>query len=810
MKWIRAVAILFISFTGRAQETSVKGSVVVKSDMDKSVISLLKANDSSIVRTVFSEKDGSFLFEKVKPGKYRIAYSHVGYSKYISSSFETGTENQLVQLPTYEFTPEAMELATVSVVGKKQFIEQKIDRVVVNPEFLIGNAGSTTLEILERAPGILVDIDGNISLKGKSGVLVFVDDKPTYLSAADLAGYLRSLPSGTIESIEIMTNPPAKYEAAGNAGIINIRLKKNRALGYNGSLSLSYGQGVYAKSNNSLNVNYRINKVNYFANIGVGANNNFQDLYINRYYYETDGRFKSSFLQNSFIKKQLRSYTFKMGADFYLNQQSTLGFVLTGMNSPNKVNTTNIAKMMDAGNHLSSIVNATIPLEKNWKNGSVNLNYGYKFKKPGEELLFNFDHIQYDSKQYQSLENELTSASQQLIEKTELVSESPSTIQINTFKIDYSTVWKPGEKFEAGAKSSEVKTDNIADFKSIINQLAYPNYEFSNRFKYHEFVQAVYLNYTRQLKNIGIQIGLRTEHTRINGHQLGNPQIADSSFTQDYTNLFPTMYISYKLDTAGLHQLGFNFGRRIDRPNYQDMNPFTSPLDKYTYYAGNPFLIPSFSYNFEASHTYKNILTTTLEIGIVKNLIQETNEQRGTIYYSRPGNFGRQLSYGISMNANIPIKKWWSLQFYMEAKNFAYNSLIYGQTLNASRFYYAIQLIQQFVLTKDLTAELTFNYQSRILVAQFLTIPVWQLRAGLSQKIMKGKGSLKLNFADPFYKMQPGGDIRNIANAKADWKSYLDTRVITLAFTYRFNKGKSLNARPSGGSDAEKGRVKTS
>lgn len=810
MKWITVLTLLCFCLTIKAQDISVKGSVVVKADMEKSVISLLKANDSSIVRTVFCEKDGSFLFEKIKPGKYRIAYSHVGYAKYISGSFETEIKNPLVLLPAFEFTPEAQELATFSVVGKKSFIEQRIDKVVVNPEFLIGNAGSTTLEMLERAPGILVDIDGNISLKGKSGVLVFVDDKPTYLSAADLAGYLRSLPSGTIESIEIMTNPPAKYEAAGNAGIINIRLKKNRALGYNGSLSLSYGQGVYAKSNNSFNVNYRINKVNYFANLGVGANNNFQDLYINRYYYETDGRFKSSFLQNSYIKKQLKSYTLKVGADFYLNQQSTLGFVLTGMNSPNRIYTTNIARIIDAGNNLSSLVSATIPLEKNWKNGSLNLNYGYKFKKPGEEMLFNFDHIQYDSRQHQLLENELFTSSQQLIEKTELVSESPSSISINTFKFDYSTVWKPGEKFEAGAKSSEVKTDNIADFKSIINQLAYPNYEFSNRFKYKEFVQAAYLNYSKQLKNIGLQIGLRMEHTRIYGHQFGNPQIQDSSFTQDYTNLFPTVYITYKLDTAGVHQLGFNFGRRIDRPNYQDMNPFTSPLDKYTYYAGNPFLIPSFSYNFQTSHTYKNFLTTTLDFGIVKNLIQETNEQRGTIYYSRPGNFGRQLSYGISVNANIPIKKWWTLQFYTEVKNFAYKSLIYGQSLNENRYYYVIQPVQQFVLTKDLTAELIFSYQSRILVAQFLTIPMWQLRAGLSQKIMKGKGSLKLNIADPFYKMQPGGDIRNIAYAKADWKSYLDSRVITMAFSYRFNKGKSLNARPSGGSDTEKGRIKTS
>lgn len=810
MKLFSILAIMLLGITSNAQFVSIKGRLEAKDELDKAVVSLLKATDSSVLRTVLCEKDGRFQIENVKPGKYRVAYSHVGYSKYISSSFEINSDQQDVILPSFVLQAEAQELLSVNVVARKQFIERKIDRVVVNPDMLIGNAGSTTLEILEKAPGVLVDLDGNISLKGKSGVLVFIDDKPTYLAASDLAGYLRSLPSGTVESIEIMTNPPAKYEAAGNAGIINIRLKRNRSFGYNGALSLSYGQGKYSRTNNSFNFNYRINKVNYFANIGAGINNNYQDLFLNRYYYETDGSFKSSFLQNSYIKKQLKNYSVKLGADFYLNQQTTLGIVVTGFSSPNQVLTNNIAQVKDASGSIRNLVKAIIPMEKNWSNGSMNLNYGYKYKKPGKEVQINLDHIAYNSRQNQTLENELKDASQQVIEKSVLSSASPSSIQINTLKLDYSTPLQSGEKVEAGAKASAVQTDNIADFKSIINQIAIPNYEFSNQFKYKEFVQAGYLNYSKQTSKLGIQIGVRMEHTRIQGHQLGNPQIHDSSFTQDYTNIFPTLFLSYKIDTAGKHQLGFNFGRRIDRPSYQDMNPFTSPLDKYTYYAGNPFLTPSFSYNLQASHTYKNFLTTSFEYSIVKNLIQETNEQRGTIYYSRPGNFGRQVSYGVSVNANFPIVKWWTVQFYLEAKNFTYRSLIYGQNLDASRSYWVIQPIQQFVITKNLSAELTMSYQSRILVAQFLTIPVHQMKLGFSQKMLKGQGSLKLNVSDPFYTFQPGGDIRYIANARADWKSYLDSRVVMVAFNYRFSKGKSLNARPSGGSEAEKGRVKTS
>jgi hypothetical protein len=193
----------------------------------------------------------------------------------------------------------------------------------------------------------------------------------------------------------------------------------------------------------------------------------------------------------------------------------------------------------------------------------------------------------------------------------------------------------------------------------------------------------------------------------------------------------------------------------------------------------------------------------------VNNLIQETNEQRGTIYYSRPGNFGRQTVYGVDVNANLQLTKWWMLQLYTELKNIGFKSLIYGQVLDDNRFYWFIGPTNQFTITKNISAELAGSYQTRILIAQFLTIPVWQMRARLSQKIMKGKGSLKLNVSDLFYTNQPGGDIRNIANSKANWLSYLDSRVITLSFSYRFNKGKSLNARKSGGSDDEKVRVRT-
>ncbi|MEO7046719.1 MAG: outer membrane beta-barrel family protein, partial [Ferruginibacter sp.] len=464
--------------------------------------------------------------------------------------------------------------------------------------------------------------------------------------------------------------------------------------------------------------------------------------------------------------------------------------------------------VLDNNNTTLALIEASNPSDKTWTNGSVNLNYNYKIGKTGSELTANFDYIQYSSKHTQNLVNTTFDGIHVFQSKTTLQSSLPASINIKTAKIDYAHLLKAGGKWEAGIKTSFVNTDNTADFFDVINNVSNPNYQFSNRFKYKENINALYTNYSKDWIKFSLQAGLRAENTNSTGNQLGNVQISDSNFTRNYFSLFPTFHLAYHLDTTSTHVLGFSFGRRIERPNYQDMNPFTYPLDRFTFYGGNPFLQPTYSYNFELSHTYKNYLTTTLEYSIVENLIQETNEQRNNIFYSRPGNFGKQVIYGINVNFEFQFAKWWKLQLYTEFKNLGYKSIIYDQLLVENRFYWYIGPSNQFRITKTLNAELSASYQTRVLLAQFLTIPVWQMTAGLSQKVLQGEGTIKLKFSDMFYTNQPGGDIRNIANSQANWLSYLDSRVVTLGFSYRFNKGKSLAARLSGGSDTEKGRVK--
>ena len=808
--WALAAVCISLCQLVAAQQATIRGEVRGWTAEAIPVVNLLAAPDSAIVKATLCDTAGWFEFENIREGTYLASVSHMGYQTYVSGQISVAADATTVSLPPIQLLPSETGLEEVQIVARKPFVQRRIDRVVVNPDALIGNAGTSSLDVLAKAPGVLVDNNGNISLKGKPGVVVFIDNKPTYMAAAELSNYLRSLPSGAMESIEIMTNPPAGYDAAGNAGIINIKLKKNLQKGFNGGINLSYGQGKYWRSNNSVNFNYRINKLNFFCNIGLSQHNSYQDLTINRHYYKPDGSYSSGFAQNSYIKQESGGRTARVGMDYYLSGKSTLGAVIAGFINPSASSVTNTASVSDQNNSIVSRIAANSTADKEWRNGSVNLNYTYKIDSKGRELSANADYISYASRHDQQLVNSIYTPDNVSIGQTILTSTLPASITIKTLKADYAHPLAHDDKIDAGFKSSFVSTDNTASFFDVADGVATPNDEFSNRFQYQENINAGYLNYARNWAKFSVQLGLRVENTNMKGHQPGSSHTKDSSFTRSYTSLFPTVYLAYRADSLQRHQFGFSFGRRIDRPNYQDLNPFTYPLDRYTYYGGNPYLQPTFSYNFELSHTYKNFLTTTLEYSIADNLIQETNEQRGTIFYSRPGNFGRQTVYGISVNGTFQLTKWWTLLLYSECKNIAFRSVIYGQDLNERKWYWYIGPTQQFVISSKLSAELAASYQTRVLVGQFLTIPVGQLSAGAAYKILKDKGTVRLNVSDIFYTNQPGGDIRNIAYSKANWLSYLDSRVTTLSFSYRFNKGKSLNARRSGGSETEKGRVKTS
>jgi iron complex outermembrane recepter protein len=798
----QAVAQSMATITGKAKNQNnevVVGATVI----------LAKVKNGNILKSAITDAEGKFELENVKFDTCKLTISYVGGTTYTSETLILSPQNPLIDIGSVVLVPSNTELQAVSVTAQKSFIVRKIDRTIVTPDALISNAGVSSLEVLEKAPGITIDANGAISLKGKTGVVVFIDDKPAYLVAADLATYLRSIPSGTIESIEIMTNPPAKYDAAGNAGVINIKLKKNRSMGFSGAINLAYGQGRHSRTNNSLNFNYRINKFNFFSNLSVTQNNSYQDLTITRRYFTPTGALNSTFTQNSLLEPKSGGQNLKVGIDFYATQKTTIGFVLSGFINPTNRAITNKADITDGKNDVTGRIIATDPVDMVLKNGAMNLNFSHKIDAKGKELSANIDNIHYESTLSQVLTNTTFTPDRIFLNESILASSLPSNIDIKTAKMDYTHPLTDGGKVETGLKTSFVNTNNTADFFDVTGANRVVNNEFSNTFQYDENINAAYLNYAKDFKRWSVQVGLRFENTNIKGHQLGNAIVKDSSFTRAYSHLFPTFYLSYKLDTMDRHQFGLSVGRRIDRPNYKDMNPFTYPIDRFTYYGGNPFLKPTFSINIELSHTFKNFLTTTFEYSEANDVISETNEQRGNIYFSRPGNFAKQIAYGISVSGSYPVTKWWTIQLYTAVMNNTFKSPIYTEQLDESRVYWVVMPTNQFVINKLWSTELAGNYQTYVLSGQFLVHPIGAIRAGVSRKILKEKGTLKLNLSDVFYTNQIAGDIRNIANASANWFSYLDSRVGTLSFSYRFSKGQTLKVRQSGASESEQKRVKS-
>jgi len=792
----------------------VRGSVNEENNIpvESASIALIKGGkDTAAYKMSASDKSGKFIFEAIPAGTYHIQITAVGHQLFSGANFSVNANQQNVNLPVAIMKKETSELQAVAVVGKKSFIEQKADRTVVNVDASPTSAGATAMDILEKSPGVSVDKDGNISLKGKQGVTVMIDDKPTYMTAAQLANYLRALPASSLDQLEIMTNPSAKYDAAGNSGIINIKTKKNKTKGFNGSLSLTQTQSKYGKPQSSLNMNYRTGKANFFLNGGFNRWKGWHDLDINRKYLNVgDKEVNSIFTQHTHMEYSSPQFNIKTGMDYFIDDKTTIGFVVSGYQSNNKNSSASYITLKDANNVTDSLVNTFGNTNGKWQNGSVNLNFRRKFDSLGTEITADADYVRYNSKNDQHYLNTTFDPSMQPIEQTVLTGNLPSVIDIYSFKTDYTHPFKKDLKLEAGLKTSYVATDNQANYFNVENDVNVPDTTKSNYFVYHENINAGYINLSKKYKKWSFQLGLRVENTNYSGHQFGNKFTVnnnDSAFTRSYVNAFPTVYVSYQLNDN--NSFNVNFGRRIDRPDYGSLNPFLFFLDQYTYEAGNPYLQPQFSNNFEISHTYHNFLTTTLNYSKTTNFFSETFEQQDHATIVRNGNIGRRENAGISVSLNLPVTKWWTTILYANVNYNHFSGMLYGENLNVSATTGMGNLNNQFSFGKGWSAELSGWYRTKGIEGQVLIQPMGQVSSAVVKKILKDKGSVKLGIRDIFYTQQAKGSI-NFQQTEATFHNTRDSRQVSMTFTYRFGKPlkDQQNDRHSGGANEEANRVK--
>ena len=668
-------------------------------------------------------------------------------------------------------------LKEATVTGRTPPVERKKNKTIINVEASPTNTGSTVLEVLERSPGVTVDRNGGISLNGKPGVLVMIDDKLTYLNGADLNNLLSSMNAAQVAKIELIANPPARYDAAGNAGIINIKTKRTDNAGFNGSATASYAQGVYPKSNNSLVLNYHSGRINTFLNYSINDVDYLTNLYAYRKYYDQDNNVTAILQQPAYFKGTVVNNTAKAGLDYAASKNTTVGIELTGMSIRRSGNNTGHANWLDpAGNIDSSVLTRTTPLNT-FKNGAIDLNARQTLAK-NTQLRLDLDYLHYRMLAQQNFDNQLLETGGY---DSVFRSSIPTTIDIYSGKLDAETTLGDKSTLQTGVKFSSSHTDNAATYQDLENQQWVTDETRSSHFVYQENIQAAYASIEGKVNKLGYQAGLRYEQTAYTANQ----------FSHNYGSFFPSGYLSYPIDS--LQSFTLTVGRRLDRPPFQNLNPFLYIINKYTYDTGNPYLLPQYSWNFELTHQYGELLTTTLSYSRLTNYFSQIflSDSTGTILFYTQGNVGTVNNAGVSESINVKPARWWTLQLgaFFNHKTFrGFNGNNYTSTISQL----TLNLNTQLNFSKGYIGELTGFYTTRARNdIQELLYPTGQASMGLSKTVLNRKGTVKLSFRDIFYTNAMEG-LTSFPNATEYFKLKRDSRVIALSFTYRF--GKSFKA----------------
>lgn len=773
-------------------------------------VTLLRPADSSQIKVIATTTDGIFVFDNIQEDSLVVIVSAVSYHPYTSSIIQLRVQALPVEVPVIQLKKrDAGTLQQVTVVGKKNLIEQEIDKMVVNVDAMISATGSSALEVLEKTPGVTVDENGSINVKGKSGVTVYINNKPSYLSGPALANYLKSIPASQLDKIEIMTNPSARYDAAGTGGIVNLKMKKSKIKGFNGSLSASFGQSVYWQTNENMSLNYRNDKITIFGSVGFSRQNGWRKLDVERHYFNDNHDLTYIYDQTTYFKTASRAMNEQVGIDYRLTDKTSIGIVYSGAHYRSSENRNITTFFYNPLREEDSSVMAFYRQRAQFNRSGFNINISHQFDTTGRSLNFDFDYILYGNKNNLDFQND-NFLPNHILKSTDLLqANTPTAIHIYSYKADYNFFLLPKLKTETGVKSGYISTDNEANYFDIINSEPYVNSDFTNHFTYKEYINAAYINLNRSFNRFTVQSGLRLENTIMKGHQLGNNTKPDSSFKRTYTNLFPTLYLSYKLDKKENHQLNFSLGRRITRPYYQDLNPFMAPLDKYSFFAGNPYLLPEYSTNLELSWFFKKKILTTLMYNYAKNWQAQTSEQTSTIYINRPGNIGNRTYMGISVNASLQPAQLWTCNIYTELIKNNFKGNLYGSHLDESAVYWYINTNNQFKLGHGWSAELSGFYITPSVSGQYKKESIWQVNTGIQKNILDNKINLKISSRDIFHTLRPNAEVTNLNNATASIRNVASTQVIVLGVTYNF--GKNFNngrRRKTGGAQSEQNRIK--
>jgi outer membrane receptor protein involved in Fe transport len=781
----------------------ITGTVIDEQNkpLEFATIILTRATDSMMVKTSMTDLTGKYLFENIPAGQYIATANMTGYKKVKSKPFTLDITNSQMTIEPLQTAIDVKLLKEVNIVAQKPFIERKMDKLIVNVENSSVSAGSTAMEVLEKAPGVTVDKDDNISMKGKQGVLIMLDGKQTYMSSADVANMLRNMQSNQIETIELITSPSARYDAAGTSGIINIKTKKSKSMGLNGTLTAGSGYGQTSKFSGGNTLNYRQGKINAFGNYNYANNGRRNRLDLNRQVNYQDT--VTNFSQLNDWDNRRSSNSFKTGLDYFINKNHTIGILANGYFNRSKENSSSSTSRNNNFDQKEEIRIIGRNTEK-YQNIAYNLNYKGTLDSLGKELSVDLDYSNYKSNHDELRDNAYSATNLETRPRLFVKNYSPSSIDVKSIKMDYTHPVNKTTKIEAGIKSSLVKTDNDLLLAKLQGNIWQPDAEYTNRFLYDENINAAYVNFSKEFKKFGVQFGLRAEQTLSKGNSLTKNEIVERS----YLELFPSLSLSHKVNKD--HQLGFSYSRRIDRPAYDDLNPFMNFLDEYTFQKGNPYLNPEFTSSFDLSHTYKGGITTTLNYSHTVDAMTTVTEQEDETLktFATRRNLDEQRIYGITVFAPIPVQSWWNINNNIHLFHMSFKSRSDGGTLDAGQMAMTYNMDHTFTLNKTFTAELSAQYQSPLQYGIFKIQSQLVMNAGLRKTILDNKLNIRLSLNDLFNSRTQRLST-TYQNMNLNFKEKGESQVGRITLSYRFGKNEVKAARRrSTGLEDEANRMK--
>jgi hypothetical protein len=685
------------------------------------------------------------------------------------------------------------QLNEVSIVKKKQLVERKNDKTILNIASSSLATGNTAFEILSRAPGVTISQEGNISLRGKSGVSVLINGKLTYLSAEQLKNFLRNTNASAIETIELIHNPSTKYDAAGSGGIINIKLKKNENYGTNVNVLVAGGYGAHYKSNGGIDFNHRNQKLNVFGNVDYSNNKNFEDLNLTRSNQLGSERTYFNQFGSDIYHRENKSY--KVGVAYELNAKNGLELLLNGYDQHASTRTANTTLI---GND-SSIKAANTGMSK-YRNQTYSLNYKLAIDSVDHELTVSTDYATFLNTNNSNYVNNFYDHTGAIFKPPYIFrNATPTHIKIWSGKADYMHAFNEQTKLETGIKRSYVSTSNSLIQENLLNNVWVNDETNSNNFNYKEVINAAYVNLQHKFKELTLQVGLRAELTHSK----------DGEIKRNYIDFFPNINLSKVVNEV--HGFGLSYSKRIDRPDYEALNPFVYFADIYTYSQGNPYLNPQYTNALDFTYHYQDQWNVSLGYSHTKDVITTTlmsDPVKKTLFILEQ-NLASQRNYNLNIGAPVSITKWWESDnevtlYYTKFKS----PNLMGVPFSSGKMSFIINNTQTFRINKSLNAEASFDYHSAQVYGTYAVKPLYGIDLGLSKSFSDNRTVLKLAVNDVFNQR-----VAKVSSAitSQDYRLYQkeESRMFRLSFSYNFGRNTIKAAKErSKSSDDEQSRVK--